>query len=298
MLNKVKSCFVLFFSVFISAIPLSVDAQGAKINTVVGILPIAYFVDRIGQDHVNIQVLVGPGQEPHTFEITSKTMAGLSKADMVFKLGFPFEESLIRKMKSLAPNTEIIDLQNGIDLIPMSADDHAKSHKGHRHSASEMDLHTWLNPNLAKIQAKTIAHALAAKDPQNKELYTANLLKLETDLDQIDRQLQQALEPLRGKRFYVFHPAYGYFGEAYGLKQVPVQIEGKEPTAKQIARLIDKAKKDGVQVIFVQPQFSKSSAQAIAQQINGVVIPLDDLSKDYLQNLKEMADKIIHALNK
>jgi zinc transport system substrate-binding protein len=94
----------------------------------------------------------------------------------------------------------------------------------------------------------------------------------------------------------VFHPAYGYFGDAYGLKQIAIQLGGKEPTARQLAKLIQLAKEEGVRVLFVQPQFSKKSAEALAKAIGGAVIPLDDLAPDYLRNLQDMAVKLDSAL--
>lgn len=167
----------------------------------------------------------------------------------------------------------------------------------HGHEAVDRDQHTWLDPQLAKVQAKTIADTLIRIDPSHKDLYEANLKAFQTELDAIHEQLKKALAPVKGKKFFVFHPAYGYFGDAYGLKQIPVQIGGKEPTAKQLARLIDLAKEDGVKVIFVQPQFSKKSAEALSKAIGGAVVPLDDLAPDYLKNLQDMAVKLDSALS-
>ena len=163
-------------------------------------------------------------------------------------------------------------------------------------TAGDMDQHTWLDPQLAKIQARTIADTLIRIDPSHKDQYEKNLKDFQADLDAIHEQLKKALAPVKGKSFFVFHPAYGYFGDAYGLKQIPVQIGGKEPTARQLARLIELAKEDGVRVIFVQPQFSKKTAEALAKAIGGAVVPLDDLAPDYLKNLQEMAAKLDSAL--
>ncbi len=96
---------------------------------------------------------------------------------------------------------------------------------------------------------------------------------------------------------YVFHPAFGYFADAYGLIQVPIEIEGKEPGARQLSKLIDRAKKDRVKVIFVQPQFSARSAEAVAKAIGGVVVPIDDLGRDYLANLESIAAAIERGLH-
>ena len=281
-----------------------------KVKAFVSILPIAYFVERVGGPDVEVSVLVGPGQDPHTFEPTPKLMAKLADSRVLFKMGFPFEETLIKKVGSTFKNVEVVDLQQGIKLRPMTEEEteaeeaeHGHGTAGmqeteeHHHEAGDMDQHSWLDPQLAKIQARTIADTLIRIDPGHKDQYEKNLKDFQTDLDAVHEQLKKALAPVKGKSFFVFHPAYGYFGDAYGLKQIPVQIGGKEPTAKQLARLIDLAKKDGVKVIFVQPQFPKKSAEALAKAIGGAVVSLDDLAPDYLKNLREMAANLDSALS-
>lgn len=292
------------------------DKPADKIKAFVSILPIAYFVERVGGPNVEVSVLVGPGQDPHTFDPTPKVMAKLADSKVLFKMGFPFEETLIKKIGSTFKNLQVVDLQQGIKLRPMTEEEvkaeeaghghgkrekHERSHEdadehNHSHEAGDMDQHTWLNPQFAKVQARTIADTLIRLDPSNQAQYEKNLKDLQTDLDAVHEQLTKALAPVKGKSFFVFHPAYGYFGDAYGLKQIAVQLGGKEPTARQLARLMDLAKEDGVRVIFVQPQFSKKSAEALANAIGGAVVPLDDLAPDYLKNLQDIAAKLDSAL--
>jgi zinc transport system substrate-binding protein len=298
---------LLVFVAWWAGVPAHAQNKPAgKVKAFVSILPAAYFVERVGGPNVEVSVLVGPGQDPHTFEPTPKLMAKLANAQVLFKMGFPFEETLIKKVGSSFKNVEVVDLQQGIKLRAMTEEEseaeeaehghgEAEEH-GHEHEAGEMDQHSWLDPQLAKVQAKTIADTLIRLDPSRKDQYEKNLEGFQADLDAIHEQLKKALAPVKGKSFFVFHPAYGYFGDAYGLKQVPVQIGGKEPTARQLARLIELAKEDGVRIIFVQPQFSKKSAEALAKSIDGAVVPLDDLAPDYLKNLQEMAAKLDSAL--
>jgi zinc transport system substrate-binding protein len=307
---------LLLLSLWGSSTANAQDKPAGKVKAFVSILPIAYFVERVGGPNVEVRVLVGPGQDPHTFDPTPKVMAKLANAQVLFKMGFPFEETLIKKIGATFKNLQVVDLQQGIKLRPMTEEEveaeeaghghgkrekHEPSHGGadkhnHSHEAGDMDQHTWLNPQFAKIQARTIADTLIRIDPSHQAQYEKNLKDLQTDLDAVHEQLTKALAPVKGKSFFVFHPAYGYFGDAYGLKQIAVQLGGKEPTARQLARLIDLAKEDGVRVIFVQPQFSKKSAEALATAIGGAVAPLDDLAPDYLKNLQDMAAKLDSAL--
>jgi zinc transport system substrate-binding protein len=158
------------------------------------------------------------------------------------------------------------------------------------------DPHIWLDPELVKIQASTIAAALSQLDPVHAAEYKKNLQALAADLDRVNAELAAALAPLKGKSFMVYHPAFGYFAAAYGLKQVAVESEGKEPSAKELADLIDRAKQEQVKVIFVEPQFSKKSAAAVAAAVGATVVAMDPLAPDYLHNLEAMAGQIRQAL--
>jgi len=287
----------------------------------VTILPQAYFVERIGGPHVAAHVLVRPGQSPHTFDPTPQQMARLSDARLFLAAGWPFERQLLAKAKAVNPDLRVVDTRQGIPTRWMTAaeaeaDERAEGHtapaapegvrslngvglltpSGAPGHASEPDPHFWLNPRYAKVQAATIEKALEAADPAHADEFRKNLAAVSGDLDRLDAKLREALAPLAGREFFVYHPAFGYFADAYGLRQTPVEIEGKEPTARQLARLIDRAKADGVRVIFVQPQFSAKSAEAVAAAIGGTVIPMDDLAKDYVANMESMAEKIRRAL--
>jgi len=286
----------------------SPDAAGAPaalpLKTFVTILPQAYFVERIGGPHVEVHVLVGPGQSPHTFDPTPQQMARLSDARLFFAAGWPFETRLLEKAKAVNPNLQVIDTREGIPPRYMTpaeaeADERAEQAEGApagHADAGEPDPHFWLNPRYARTQAATIEKALAAADPAHAEAFRKNLAALQEDLGKLDARLREALAPLAGRDFFVYHPAFGYFADAYGLRQIPVEIEGKEPTARQLARLIGRARAEGVRVIFVQPQFSAKSAEAVAAAIGGTVIPLDDLAKDYTANLANMAEKVSRSL--
>ena len=270
------------------------------VRVFVSILPQAWFVQRIGGPHVEVYVLVGPGQSPHTFEPTPRQMADLARARLFFTTGWPFETRVLEKARSIHPGLQVIDLRQGITLRRFTDEEAGQGgedeDKDEGHRAGEPDPHIWLNPRLAAIQAARIAQALAAADPDRAAEFQKNLETLQDDLRRTDERLARVLAPLRGQTFFVFHPAFGYFADAYGLRQRAVEIEGKEPTARGLADLIEKARAAGVRIIFIQPQFSAKSAGAVARAIGGAVVPMDPLAADYLANLEAMADKIVRAL--
>ncbi len=290
----------------------NLPASMGKIVVFVSIAPQEYFVERIGGERVKVQALVKPASSPATYEPTPRQMAALSEAKLYFRIGVPFENALLPKIEETMKVLRIVDTRKGITLREMKAHHHHEGreqpkgheqHNGrgegedHQHEGGN-DPHIWLNPRLVKLQARTIADALIEIDPHGKDVYEDNLAALLKDLGALDLKLAEALAPVKGKTFLVFHPAWGYFADAYGLKQEPVEIEGKEPSARQLARIIERAKKEGVRVIFVQPQFGQASARRIAEAIGGAVVPMDPLARDYIANLEAVATKVAATLEK
>ncbi|MFH1539353.1 MAG: zinc ABC transporter substrate-binding protein, partial [bacterium] len=262
--------------------------------------PQAYFVERVGGAHVEVEVLVGPGQSPHTYEPTPRQVAALSAARVYFMAGVPFEKALAARLAGGFRNLKVVDTSRGIELRgltePHGHDGHGDEDEGELDPQATLAPHVWLDPNLAGIQAKTICEELVALDPRNEADYQKNLKLLVSDLDALDSRLSKALAPLKGREFFVFHPAFGYLGAAYGLRQVAVETGGREPSAKRLSALIGKARERGVKVIFVQPQFSLKSAEAVAAAIGGAVVPMDPLARDYISNMEEMAARLREAL--
>jgi zinc transport system substrate-binding protein len=307
-----RSLVFLMVLVFMPAFYQPVWGQVAKVKVpvFVSILPQAYFLERIGGSHVDVEVLIGAGQSPHSYEPTPKQMARLATARAFFSIGVPVENGVLRKIRQSHKQLLIVETQQGVTYRYLAAHDHdhddghGKDHKTEgraTHAPAKggkktPDPHIWMAPQLVKIQARNICDALSRLDPAHKEEYAANLRAFAADLDRTDARISRALAPLKGRKMYVFHPAFGYFADAYGLIQVPIEMEGKEPGARQLAKLIDRAKKDGVKVMFVQPQFSAKSAEAVSRAIGGVVVPIDPLARDYLANLDRIAAAVERGL--
>jgi len=263
-----------------------------KIPVFVSILPQAFFVEKIGGDRVLVDVLVQPGQSPHTYAPTPRQMGRLAEGRVYFRIGVAFENAFIPKIENALPNLIIVDTRQGINLEKMAGHEGEEDHD----HGEELDPHIWLDPLLVKKQAKIIKDTLAQLDPAGQSLYEKNLAAFCSDLEALHARLTKALTPLQGKSFFVFHPAFGYFAKAYGLKQIAVETGGNAPSARHLASLIESAKKNGVRVLFVQPQFSQKSAKTVARAINGVVVPLDPLARDYFSNMTGIAQALEMAL--
>ena len=269
--------------------------EGGTIRAFVSIEPQAYLVERICGDSADVRVLVGAGQDPHTYEPTPAQMSALARSDVYFTIGVPFEAALLPRINSLFPNLRIADTLVGVKPLYFTPDHGGtahESHHGNSRGSQAPDPHTWLDPKRAKVMSENIASFLKTVDPARAGIFERNLSALLKDLDDIDAEIARILEPLKERKIYVFHPAFGYFCESYGLKQEAFEIEGKEPSARQLAGLIESARKEGVRAVFVQPQFSKKAARAIADSIGGVVVPVNPLPRDYLLELKTLAEKV------
>ncbi|MBN2126049.1 MAG: zinc ABC transporter substrate-binding protein [Deltaproteobacteria bacterium] len=278
-MSKVSVSVLLFCILF--SLSGSASAESEKLKAFVSILPQAYFVERIGGSYVEVEVLVGPGQSPATYEPTPKQMARLGRARVYFRIGTPFEKGFIDKIANTLKGLEVVDTRKGVPLRFF--------HHGHGDEAQVPDPHIWLDPKRVKVQAETICETLSRLEPEHKAAFLENLRVFQGDLERLDKRIADILAPLRGQTFYVFHPAFGYFGDSYGIRQVAVEIEGKEPGAKHLVELITRAKEEGVRVIFVQPQFARKQAEKIAKAIGGVVVPMNPLPRDYVKSLEDMA---------
>ncbi|MCK4607813.1 MAG: zinc ABC transporter substrate-binding protein [candidate division Zixibacteria bacterium] len=271
----------------------------------VSVPPQAYIVERVGGDHVTVEVLVGPGQSPATFEPAPRQMTRLDEAQIYFRIGVPFENTLLPEIRAIYPDLKVCDLREGIELLEIE-DGHHHRHEGDDRSVAdesrhggptELDPHVWLDPNLVKIMARNTCDELCRLDSAHAGNYQRNRDTFVAELDSLRSRVAAILAPYKGKSFFVFHPAYGYFGQAFGLRQVAIEVDGKEPGAKELAALMERARADGAKVIFVQPQFSNKGAQAIADAIGATLVPIDPLARDYLDNLEQVAEAIAKGLD-
>jgi zinc transport system substrate-binding protein len=263
----------------------------------VSILPQRYFVNRIAGTTVRTLVLVGPGQDPHSYEPSPKQMAELAVAKAWVRSNTDFEIALNPKIKNLYPSLMIVDGTEGVAFRPLEAHHDEGEATDHNDGGGiNIDRHTWLGHTNANIMAKHIKDTLVTLFPQNKALYETNYQSLINDIDREFTALKTELAPLKGRTVFVYHPAFGYFLDEFGIHQEAVETGGKEPTAKDLSVLIEKARADKVAAIFVQAQFPVAAAQTVAQAVGAQVLPLDPLAEDWLTNIGVMGKSLMKAL--
>jgi len=272
----------------------------------VSIPPQKYFVERISGGRVEVMVMVEPGRNPHTYDPLPRQMLELSRARVYFSIGVPFERAWMSKIQAVNPKMMVVDTRRGITLQPMDTiedvlegaaeeesgggHDHVSGGRDDAHAHDEgMDPHIWLSPELVKIQARTICETLCGIDRDNERVYRENLTAFERDLNLLSDEITQAFASVVTRKMMVFHPAWGYFADQFGLRQIPVEIRGKEPSPARLAAIIEYARSENIRVVFVQSQFSTRSAEAVAREIGGTVITVDPLAEQYIDNLRTIA---------
>lgn len=256
----------------------------------VSIAPQKFLIEKLAGDAVRVHVLLPSGASPATYEPTPKQMAALGEASLFLHIGAPFETALLDKILRVMPDLNMVDCRSGVELEPM--DDHA-----HAHGSSLFDPHIWLDPLRMKIVASTTADALERLLPEAGLEIQRNRQQLLEAIDQTHDQVASILEPLAGKSILVFHPAFGYFTRRYGLHQIAIETEGKAPSARRLAEVVSTFDDGSVTAIFVQPQFSTSVAQRVADALGCEVVTLDPLAEAYLSNLQDMAARIAASLS-
>ncbi len=273
---------------FLFAILVCTIYLQATINVTVSILPQKYFVKQIAGDLANVQVMVLPGSEPATYEPKPKQLSHLMKSKIYFAIGVPFERNWLAKFKEINPKIIIVDTSKDIKKRVMSSSYNLEKKK--ISSSLALDPHIWLSPKLVKIMAKNIADTFIKIDPVHKKRYLLGLEKFTKKVSSLQKYAHKKLDHLKHREFMVFHPVWGYFADEFALKQIPVQIEGKNPTPKTLINLIKYAKSKDIKVIFVQPEFSKKSAEVIARNIGAKVVTLDPLSPNWSKSIKHAVD--------
>jgi zinc transport system substrate-binding protein len=279
-------------------------AEAPRLDVFVSIAPQAYVAERVGGDRVTVYTFVGQGQDPHTFEPSPRQVVAIGRADVFFTVGLPFEARLMAKVREAKPNLAVVDMTEGIARRAMEGESHvhgegaAEEAHGRGEAGEGLDPHVWLSAPRLAAQAANVAAALGRVDPGHAREYAARAEALAVEMRALHAELQRTLAPYKGRAFLVFHPAFGYFADDYGLRQEAVEAGGRSPTPRQLADLIKRARAANTRVVFVHPQFDPKSAEAVAAALGGVTAPLDPLAADGPANLRRMGAAIRDALER
>ncbi|MCQ2106569.1 MAG: zinc ABC transporter substrate-binding protein [Fibrobacter sp.] len=277
---------------------LAIPAFAANLTVAVSLQPYSNVVKEIGGGEVQVVTMLPPGADPHTFEPKPASLKEFARATVYFSDGSGMDAAWLPRFKGVNKNVNVVSLSKGI--VWMEDDEH-HHHEGVEHhedhhdgDEEEMDPHLWTSPVQMMQIAENVCVALMDLDAAHKDIYRKRADALIARLKKLDEDLRRSIEklPADGRSFIVFHPAYGYFARDYGLKQLTVEVAGKEPKPRDLANLVKTGKAHNVHIIFVQPQFSKRAAATITKELNAKILDTDPLSYDYEGNIRTLLKSI------
>lgn len=256
----------------------------------VSILPQKYIVEQIAGNLLQINVLVPPGSSPHNYEVLASQMKDLAKSKVWLQIGLlTFEDAWKEKMTSINKNLSIVNCSEGIDLIAGS--DHHAEDQDHEHSGG-FDPHVWLAPAEVKILAQNTLKALSKSFPEHATEFEKNFNPFIQKINTLSAQTEQKLSSLTNRNILIFHPALAYFAREFNLQQIPLELDGKEPSPKHMKDIVDLAHEQNIRVIFIQKEFDPAFAEQMAKEISGEVLVIDPLDYNWEKQMLDISEKI------
>ncbi len=264
------------------------QAQPIKdpVKVFVSVLPQKYFVERIAGEYATVEVMVGPGHSPETYDPSPKQLAKLSQANVYFSIGVPFEKVWMSRIRTI--NNDLFIVDSGLETESSDIE------HGHGHE----DPHIWTSPVQVGLIADQILESLIIADLEHENEFRKNHESFKHDLEELHQEIQAVLGKWVGKGvFLVMHPAWEHFAQTYQLEQIAIEHEGKSPSAKSLQYLISRAKQENIKVVFIQDQHSSRMANTVAAEIGAKVVRLDPLAVDFLQNMRKVAEALAESFN-
>lgn len=251
------------------------DAEGAagteaaaRLHVIATLSPLAWLVEGVGGDRVTVEVLIPTGATPHTFEPSPRRVAELARADLLVTVGHPhlvFEQRMVDRLAGEAPGAATVAI----------LDDGAGGG-----SRGGLDPHVWLDPLTARAGAARIADTLASLDAANAASYGEGRAAVAAALTAVHREASILLEPHHDEPIFVDHPAWGHLLARYGLRQVALEEEGKEPTPRRLVEMAEAMRQSGARTLFVQRGVAHRAAHNLAQEVGAELVELDPLARD------------------
>jgi zinc transport system substrate-binding protein len=253
-----------------------------KLTVAATIFPLADIARAVGGSQVEVFTLLPPGASPHTFEATPQQGRQLSEADIFLEIGAGLDSWAGRLAQAANPDLRLVTVTEGMDLLPASPGEHE-----HEHEEEILgDPHIWLDPVLVeKVIAPMVCRELMESLPDQEDYFREKLREYQRELARLDREIKEAVGGFRQKKFISFHATWGYFARRYGLEERASVVEypGKEPSARWLAALSRQIKEEGIQAVFIEPQFNPRPAELLAEETGSRVYILDPIGGEGLE---------------
>jgi zinc transport system substrate-binding protein len=283
-----KKSLVLITLFLIFTFFFSTQSFASPIQVAVSIVPQASFVKAVGGDLVKVVTMIPPGNSPANYALSPGELTKFSDSQIYFSMGVPADlTNILPRAKEFNPNIKVIKLFEEVNAI----------YPDREFAPGKRDPHIWLSPKRVIAMIDIIANNLAKLDPTNKDQYQQNALEYQKKLAEADQKIKASLNNLKSKTFIVYHPAFGYFADEYGLEMLAIEQGGKEATPQRMQQIIKIAQQKNIKVIFYQAEIDSKQSQSVAEELDGKTVQIDPLAEDYIANLKKMAATFKSLLN-
>ena len=249
----------------------------------VSIVPLKYIVEQIVAPGSSVEVLAPETASPESYEPTVRQIQALADARAYITTGLiDFEQILLEKIPEAAPKTPVCNVSQPLELL----------HIAQKHA------HIWLSPRRVAVIGKEVADFLGKLEPDSAAIYRQRAEIFAARIDTLDHRFQRVAQEAKRKQFAIGHTALTYFADDYGLQQIAVEADGKEPSAMNIKQLVDSLQKADIRTVFFQPQTSDAATRAIVRELpNGRAIEFDPLAAEWMDNMSRLADSLQVILN-
>lgn len=290
-----KYSLLLFFAMILSACnQQNTDQKEEKQKPIVSVsvLPVKYFTEQIAGEFLHVNVMIPGGASPATYEPSPEQMKKLLKSDAYLTIPvLSFEKAWLPKFKSSNKELEFYNLTTGIELNELAGHHHGEEEHHHGHSHDYVaDPHIWVSPSTVLRMVENIADALLELYPEKQHEIKENYARLASDIKMKNEKASKVLRETQNKSFLIFHPALGYLARDYNLNQIIIENHGKEPSPRQLQKVVELARHHNVEHIFVQKQFDVKNAEAVAKELDIELVVIDPLA----ENWNEEIDRIIN----
>lgn len=253
----------------------------------VSILPQKYFVEQIAGDYLGVNVMIPPGMSPETSDLSTGQLKKLYDSDICFTIGYlPFETTHLYPVLKDRKDIRLVNHSEGLELVGGTCG-HTHEGDAHEHEGG-VDPHIWVSPHNARQMATTVFKVLSEEYPEQKEQFETNYHRLIAEIDSVHTLATQIISGKQHKSFLIYHPALTYFAQDYGMEQISIEDEGKEPHPAHLKKIIDTAKEKDIRIILIQNQFDVNNAQSIAGATGASVIPIDPLNENWTEEMNKL----------
>lgn len=264
--------------------------EGGTRTISVTIEPQRYFAEKIAGDLFQINCVTPAGQSPETYDPTPQQMVQISQSQAYFRIGeIGFEQAWMKNLQSQNPDMAVFDLSEGMELIKNEEEAHEEGEAHPHHHHGSVDPHIWTSISGARVIAQNTYQAFIKLDPENQEVYRAGYQRMIEEIDSTEAEMKQLLQPLAGTAFIIYHPALTYFAREFGLKQLCIELDGKEPSPAQLKQLLETATQSGAKVVFVQQEFDRKNAELIAKETGCRLVTINPLSYNWHDEMIRLA---------